>query len=411
VNKIISLFKMCRFAFLSKKKFAEEQPLRAELFSVEQFRAHAKYLALKHQVSYVKGRDKLLLRLKDNEEVLSGANELLNESGKGKIRISPAGEWLLDNYHLIEEQIQLARKFLPKSYIRELPHLLTGPLEGYPRVYEIAMELVSHCDGLLDVRTLTEFIESYQTINHLKLGELWAIPIMLRLALIENLRRVSSRLIVSQKERDKADYWANRILAVSEKDSNGVLLEIAAMDKERLALSGFFVAEFMRRLHGQSPSLNFPFVWLEKKLEGQGETLGRVIRSVSQKHAADQVSIANTIGSLRLLNITNWHDFVEGLSVVEKILRQDPTDDYGKMAFVTRDQYRHLVEKLSLRSKLTESEFAVQAIAMAQAAKERHGCNCAAAHVGYYFFDKGLELLCRHLKLRLPFISIYKLRN
>jgi len=183
--------------FFKDKRITEERALRAELFSIEQFKNHAKKLAQRHQISYKKGRNRLLLRLRKNKKVLSEIHELLNETGKSKRRISPAGEWLLDNYYLIEEQIRLAQKYLPENYIRELPHILRGPLAGYPRVYELALDLVSHGDGRLDSQGLTEFVTAYQTVCPLKLGELWAIPIMLRLALIENLRRVSSHLIVS----------------------------------------------------------------------------------------------------------------------------------------------------------------------------------------------------------------------
>jgi len=383
-------------------RIAEEQPLRAELFSIEQFKVHAKNLAKRQMVSYEKGRDRLLLRLKQNEKILDKIHELLNETGKSKRKISPAGEWLLDNYYLIEEQIRLAQKYLPEKYIRELPHLSSGPLAGYPRVYELAMELVSHGDGRLDSQGLTEFVAAYQTVSHLKLGELWAIPIMLRLALIENLRRVSSRLIVAQSERDKANYWATRILEVSAKNTNEVIFEIAAMSRSNLTLSDAFVAEFTRRLHGQSQALNIPFTWLEKKLSEQGETLDRMIRETSKKQAADQVSIANTIGSLRFLETTDWHDFVEALSSVEKVLGQDPSGDYRHMSFATRDHYRHVIEKLSLRSNIIEEEIARRAIRMAKTAKTQKGSGHVSAHVGFYLIDRGLELFYRELGLRLP---------
>lgn len=205
------------------------------------------------------------------------------------------------------------------------------------------------------------------------MGELWAVPIMLRLALIENLRRVSSRLIVSEKERDKAEYWATRVLEVSVKDADGVIREIAAMAKGNIPLSEAFVAEFTRRLHGQSQALNLPFAWLERKLAEQGETLDRIIWATGQKQAADQVSIANTIGSLRLLETTDWHDFVEELSVVEKILRQDPSGDYPRMSFATRDRYRHIIERLSQKSRRGEADVAALAVRCAQEGKEKQG--------------------------------------
>ncbi|MDD4981965.1 MAG: glucoamylase family protein [Candidatus Omnitrophica bacterium] len=401
----ILLFKMRLGAILHWNRIVEEKPLRAELYSIEQFKAYAKKLAQEHLVSYKKGRNRLLIRLKNNEKVLAEIYELLNDPGKPKRKISSAGEWLLDNYYLIEEQIRLAQKYLPENYIRELPYLLQGQLCGYPRVYALAMDFVSHSDGRLDNQGLLEFVMAYQTRNHLKLGELWAIPIMLRLALIENLRRVASRLIVAQSERDKANYWATRILKISPKDTDGMIFEIAAMSRDKPLLSEAFAAEFTRRLHSQSQVFNLPFVWLEKKLLEQGETLDRIIRATSQKQAADQVSIANTIGSLRFLETTDWHSFVEALSVVEKILCQDPSGDYSRMSFTTRDRYRHVIEKLSLKSKIKEEEVAMRAIRMAKTAKMEKGPAHVSAHVGFYLIDRGLELLYRELGLRLPLLQ------
>ncbi|MBF0254164.1 MAG: cyclic beta 1-2 glucan synthetase, partial [Candidatus Omnitrophica bacterium] len=388
---------------LTGERFVEEQPLRSELFSIEQFRSHARHIARQHQISYKRGRNKLLVRLRENKRVLAEIHDLLNETGKSKRRISPAGEWLLDNYYLIEEQIRLAQKFLPEGYIRELPHILRGPLSGYPRVYELAMDLVSHGDGRLDAKGLAEFVGAYQDVCPLKLGELWAVPIMLRLALIENLRRVSSRLIVSQTQRDKAGHWASRILEVSVGDADGVIRELAAMSRAVPVLTDHFVAEFTRRLHGQSQASSLPFAWLERKLSERGETLDGIIRLISQKQAADQVSIANTIGSLRLLEITDWHDFVEDLSEVEKILRRDPSGDYGRMSFQTRDRYRHVIEQIASRKRMSESEVALRAVEIAQAAKSSEASEPAASHVGYYLIDKGFGALCRKVHLRFFF--------
>ena len=390
---------------LPAKKIINENPLRAELFSMDQFELHAKFLAEKHTVSLKKNREKLLIRLKDNEQILLRTNKMLNEAAKAKNTITPAGEWILDNYYLIEEQIRLAQKFFPKVYSRELPGLSSGPMSGYPRVYDIAMEIVSHGDGRIDVAGLTAFITSYQRVKKLKLGELWAIPIMLRLALIENLRRVSVYMMATQEDRDKADYWANRILEVAVKDTDNYIHEIAAMAKDNPPMSDSFVSEFVRRLQGQSANIDLPLNWLEKKLSEQGETVDRLIRSTSRKQASNQVSIANTIESLRLLEGTNWHDFVETLSAVEAVLRKDPCEVYGAMSFETRDAYRHVIEKLAAKSGLSEESVAARVLKLAESGKFR------TAHVGYYLIDKGLEQLYKVLKIRFPAGSLLQAKN
>src|ERR1039458_7635813 len=171
---------------------AGDPPLRAELFSAEQLVRHAKALASDHRSVIHRGPNRLLARLDRNERDLRAFNRETLAVDQRR-RVTPAAEWLLDNFFLIEEQIQMARRHLPRGYSRELPRLLNGPSARLPRVYDLVLELISHVDAQIDAEPLRAFVAAYQTVSTLKLGELWAIPIMLRLALIENLRRVTSR--------------------------------------------------------------------------------------------------------------------------------------------------------------------------------------------------------------------------
>src|SRR5712692_1184561 len=203
---------------LAKKYAGDEPPLRSELFSADQMNLHGKTLAASHKLSPERARDRLLARLADNEGVLVGVRDLLTDAVQANRRITPAGEWLLDNFYLIEEQIRTAKRHLPKGYRQELPPLLNGASAGQPRVYDIALETISHGDGRVDPESLTSFVSAYQTVTALKLGELWAIPIMLRLALIENLRRVATRVAHGRRDRDVAADWAERMVQVVEQN-------------------------------------------------------------------------------------------------------------------------------------------------------------------------------------------------
>src|SRR5580658_7939205 len=156
-----------------------EPPLRAELFSVEQLAHHARVLAADHRVVTQRRSSRLLARLEENEQGLRAFNRATLAVSPSR-RITPAAEWLLDNFYLIEEQIQMARRHLPRNYSRELPRLRYGHSAGLPRVYDIVLELISHVDAQVDAESLGAFIAAYQTMAPLKLGELWAIPIMLR---------------------------------------------------------------------------------------------------------------------------------------------------------------------------------------------------------------------------------------
>ena len=210
-----------------------EAPLRAELFSVEQLARHAKALAANHQVGSRQGSNQLLARLDQNEDTLRVFNRGTFAGNRDR-PITPAAEWLLDNFYLIEEQIQMARRHLPRGYSRELPRLLNGSSAGLPRIYDIVLELISHVDAQIDAEPLVAFIAAYQTLISLKLGELWAIPIMLRLGLIENLQRVTTRLRIAREHRDLADWWVKRLQEMAEKNPSNIVVVVADMAKADL---------------------------------------------------------------------------------------------------------------------------------------------------------------------------------
>ena len=385
----------------SAQRYGDDAPpLRSELFSADQMQQHGKTLAASHKVSPGGAPDRLLARLGENQSVLLGVRSLLTAAVKTNRRITPAGEWLLDNFYLIEEQIRTAEKHLPKAYSRELPRLLNGPSAGLPRVYDIALETISHGDGRVDPESLSSFVAAYQTVTALNLGELWALPIMLRLALIENLRRVGAQIAADRIGRNRADYWADQITETAEKDPKSLILVIADMARSSPPMLGSFVAEFARRLQGQGPALALPLTWIEQRLSESGRTIKQLVHSENQQQAADQVSMSNNIGSLRLLGAMDWREFVETLSAVEQVLREDPSGFYGKMDFSTRDRYRHTVEKIAKSSRRSEPEVARAAIQLAREAAARKGSDDRAQHVGFYLIDKGLEQLERKVEVR-----------
>ncbi|MBN1382544.1 MAG: cyclic beta 1-2 glucan synthetase [Deltaproteobacteria bacterium] len=385
---------------LEQKLACFEPPLRAELFSAEQMEQHGKTLAGSHTLSPGHLPDRLLTRLADNEDLLIGVQYLLTEAVKANRRITPAGEWLLDNFYLIEEQIRTARRHLPKGYSRELPRLMNGPSASLPRVYDIALEIISHGDGRVDPESLSRFIAAYQSVTALKLGELWAIPIMLRLALIENLRRVAARIATDRIDRNLADYWADQMTESAVKDPKSLILVIADMARSNPPLVSSFIAEMTRRLQGQGAALSLPLTWLEQRLSECGQTIQQLVQAENQQQAADQVSMSNSIGSLRFLGAMDWKEFVETMSGVDQVLRMDPGDVYSKMDFSTRDRYRHIVEKIARQCRFSESEVAHTAISLAQEGADANSGDHREAHVGFYLIDKGMSQLEQSLEVR-----------
>lgn len=378
----------------------DSTPLRGELFSAQQMAAHGKLLAATHELSTRGGPDRLLARLAENAEVIAQTCDELTAAVKQARQITPASEWLLDNSYLIEEQIRTARRHLPKDYSKELPRLAKGAPDGTPRVYQIALEIIAHGDGRVDPESLCRFVDAYQEVAALKLGELWAIPIMLRLALIENLRRVAARVAENRLQRDLANTWADQMMDVADKNPSGLILLVADMARSNPPITSGFVAELARRLQGQSAMLTLALTWVTQRLAESGQTIEQQIQAEIQQQAAEQLSIANSIGSLRFLGTMDWQEFVETMSAVEQTLRLDPADIYGEMDFATRDQYRHVIEKLARCSPHSEQEIAVMALQLASA---RSGSvDPRQAHIGYYLVGRGLLALEQQAGVRLP---------
>jgi cellobiose phosphorylase len=392
---------------LSQKYADGLPPLRSELFSAEQMEQYGKTLAGLHILGpKVVPDQQLLSRLAENETILMEVHDLVSEAVKANRQITPAGEWLLDNFYLIEEQIRTGRRHLPKGYSKELPRLLNGPSAGLPRVYDIAKEIISHGEGHVDPENLRRFVTAYQTITTLKLGELWAIPIMLRLALIENLRRIAVRVASGRIDRNLADSWADKMTEIAEKDPKSLILVIADMARSNPPMSTPFVSEFVRRLQGQSTALAFPLTWIEQRLSESNQTTVQLIQYGNQQQAADQVSISNSIGSLRFLGALDWREFVESMSYLEQLLHDDPAEAYISMDFNTRDHYRHVIEKIAKKCDFSEIEVARKSIELAKNGAELNGKEDRTAHVGFYLIGKGLPQLEHLTKIKYTLSSI-----
>ncbi len=389
----------------SKLSYLDEEPLRAGLFSSDQMERFGKTLALNHKLSTKPAKEHLLKRLADNEDILHEVRKLLTDSIKRKYQITPAGEWLIDNFYLIEEHIRNAKMHFPRGYSKDLPQLSDEGSAGLTRIYDIVLQIISHSDGRIDMESLSGFIRSYQTVTHLQMGELWAIPIMLRLALIENLRRVSAKIAIDRVDGNLADYWANKMIDRIEKAPKDLILIVADMARSKPPMVSAFVSELTRQLRGKGPDLAIALNWIEQHLSESGLTSAELVNAEIQKQSADQVSVSNSIGSLRLLGAMDWREFVESHSIVEQTLREDLNGIYSSMDFYTRDQYRHVVEHIARKSKLTENNVAQIAMQLAASTANTVEIDQRNAHVGYYLMGPGVEQTKKLAEMQVPVIQ------
>lgn len=392
------------------KRPAAENPLRSQIFTREELAQHARGLAWAHRVRfYGRSGNDLFRRFEENCLEIEKAYYVFADATGRKEAITHGAEWLLDNYPVVEQQIRDIRKHLPRSYYRTLPKLLSDEYRGYPRVYHLALEVIAHNDAAVDSDLLGVFIQSYQSHAQLTIGELWAVPIMLRLALIENLRRLAAATMLVQSERHAAEALVDSLVQDSNRTGTDILLDLAGHLKDQPELLDTRAVYLLRRLRNKGLRAALTLQWLEERLREKGIDPDELVRREHQADAANQISIANTVTSLKTVSSLNWRDWVESMSKVHEILVQDPAGAYARSDFMTRDLCRHRIERLARALGGSEIEVAGKAVELAAAVRSQCSAQEPAAlednqvrfqHVGYYLLDDGLARLEAALSYR-----------
>ena len=377
---------------ISSDPFAtSESPIRYEVFSAELLEKHGESLAAKQKVMEGphKGR-RLTPRVQENGRVLLASYYAVAESVREQRAITPAAEWLLDNFHLVDEQLRDIRDNLPARYYRELPKLAGGPLKDYPRVYELAWSFVAHTDSHFEPGLLIRFLHAYQRIQPLTIGELWAVPITLRIVLIENLRRIAVRIVGSERARREADRIVDDLLG-----NSGRLLQSARDAMQGMEGSPFhmaFAVQMIQRLRNQGDEAALAVQWLTERLAAHGTPPDEVVLMEHGLQSASNVTVRNIITGMRLISAYSWNVFFEEVSLVDEVLRADSL--FAEMDFVTRDRYRQGIEELAKGARRQELEVARLVITKAEHARINAGESDEAADwrlmdPGYYLISKG----------------------
>ena len=394
----------------------EATMVRQEIFGVERLEQHARSLAAAQVIS---DRPPAVLslrdRLDDDASALLAAYRASAAQLERGVEIAPAAVWLLDNYHVVEELLRSVRDGLPASYYRELPKLAEGPFAGYPRAFGVAWAYVAHGDSHLDPEVLRRFVVAYQSVQPLTIGELWAIPLMLRLVLIENLRRLADLISDEHAQRADADAFAAALLTPG-RTRQELDAEIDRRPPGRLPMH--FAAQLARRLRDLDPETMPAVRWLEERLAEQGETVEQVVQDAQQFQGGANVTVRNIVTSMRLLSSLDWAELFESVSLVDQKLRD--ASDFAAMDLPTRDRYRRAVEALARRSPFTELEVTDHALHAARVAAarpadqleaERRSAGAPAdqleaervADPGYHLIGRGRRALERSLGFRPTF--------
>ena len=374
--------------------FSSGEPIRGELLSPERLADRARELAGGSRI-LPKGSPgrRMLPRLEENARVLLACYRNVAQAIAHERPISPAAEWLADNWHIVQEQLREIRDDLPPSFYRELPKLADGPLAGFPRVTGIAWTFAEHTDSRIDIETLARFVEAYQTVQPLTIGELWAVAITLRLVLVENLRRLAEGIVRRRVEREEADALADAALAGP---AEGLREKFRKATGRRFR--GPFFVQLLARLRDRDPNRTPMLEWIDEALARAGETRDAIVAAEHHRQVAMHVSVRNVVTSMRLMSSVDWSDFFEKVSLVERALREGT--NVAEMDFATRDRYRHAVEELSRGSGRTEIDIARRAAALARGSGERVGQR--RADPGYYLISRGRAMLEKEVAYRPP---------
>ena len=373
--------------------------IRSELFGIERLEQHAESLA---KAQTVTGRPKrgrrLDSRLEDNGRALFDAYRGVEKAVREERHITPADEWLLDNFHVAQEQIRQVRDDLPRGFYRGLPKLSDGPLAGYPRVFGIAWAFVAHTDSRIEREMLVRFVAAYQRVQPLSIGELWAVAIGLRVVLIENLRRAADQIANGRTARAQADRLADQLLGVGI-DAPATPVK-AMLGRDSSPLPPAIVARLVERLRDQDPDLMPMLVWLDERLAATGTNVEETVRAEHQRQVGSNATVRNIITSMRMMSEIDWAKIFESTSLVDALLSAE--SDFAEMDFSTRDRYRHVIEELARGSDQSELEVTRSAIAAANKAPQVSEKREHESVAGYYLIGNGRRSFEKQIRFRIP---------
>ncbi len=380
--------------------FDERIELRDIILNNEELKNHAEELGKVHEASKkTKSIKPLIDRLDSNYKIISSIYQKFNNTCKSKKDFLPAAQWLLDNFYKIEEQVKVIRQELAREKFLKLYSLNNGYLKGYPRAYAIALDLISHTDGRLDEKILVDFTMSYQMHSVLSIAEIWSLSLMVRTALIEVIRNVSENIYSSQMDLEKLeelkfDNGAN-VIDYLKKDLDSM---------ERVNTS--YIEHILKKLRQKEVESGEIIDYINRKLVEFDIELDKVIEIAHGEQAARKISIGNAIISLNVISTIDWNDIFERLSIVEEILKEDPAKVYPEMDFSSRDYYRHMIEKISSRCKVSETKIARMIIEYCHKADCDTGDE-RARHVGYYLLDEGRKKLLKSLDCKISNVHFH----
>ncbi|MGO4832574.1 protein ndvB, partial [Rhizobiaceae sp. 2RAB30] len=376
-----------------------DNPIRATFMPEEQLRKLGEALA-RGELTQVAGPEAFdfRARVRANSEKILEVYRAMNDAQARGETVTPAAQWLLDNFYVVEETVFQIKRDIPRRFYLQLPTITLPNGVTAPRALAIAWLYVAHCDSAISAQSFEAIVQGFQSVEPLRIGELWALPSLLRFVLIENLRRLALRVGRSREMRRIANELADRVLGAGpDEDRSDILPGFAQHARDTT-----FATQLLYRLRDGSQHAGTALAWLENELERSGSDAEEIILGEHHTLSSGNVTTGNIIRGLRLINDVDWTVWFEGISRVDTLLREGT--DFASLDFPSRDQYRTAIEEMARRSGLSEYEVATRAIQLArQSAPTADGTASPAVDVGFFLVGPRRLELEQVLGYRPPF--------
>jgi len=343
--------------------------IKGMILNKEQLKNYLENIASDHMLNPKSNKNTYPIpRLIDNFEYITKTYDMLNQHLKLGINIHQAGEWLLDNYYVIEETVLEVRKNLPiKKYVN-FTGLSSGKYEGFARIYVIAAEIVSYTDGNFKAKDLEEYLESYQKKKTLNMDEIWDINLFFKIALIEKIREICTKIYISQMQKLKVESIIERL--VENKQKNELKFETGQKILQTKGENGYTFIEYMAYKLKKYGKRGIAYLnILEEEISKQGLSLSEVIKKEHYDIALKKAQIGNCIKSMHAIQRMNFLEVFEKINGVEEILKKDPSKTYENMDYKTKEYYRNTIKEIAKKTKISELYIANKTIELARERK------------------------------------------
>ncbi len=387
-------------------KIAKFLNIKGALLDQNQLENYLEKVASEHILQAKSYKDTYPIpRLNENFKQITKTYDILNSHLKLGINIHPAGEWLLDNYYIIEETYKTIKKELSLKKYTSFVGIQDGEYEGFARIYVLAAEIVGYTDGKIDSDKLKSLLKAYQNKKTLGMEEIWNISVFLNISLIEKIRNVCDKVCFVQIQKYKVESIIERLV---ENKQDQDLVYKRSIENSKLPFSKEPFIEYLSyRLNGYGKKAIPYLKILEEQVEKTGTTIGEIIKKEHFDIALKKLSIGNCIRSIKDIRRINFTAIFEKINGVEEILKKDPANVYSKMTYKTKEYYRNKIKELSKKSKISEIYITSKALELANKNKKYN----KKRHIGYYIIDKGLTDLKKELSIKENYLSNTKKRE